>query len=384
LPVNWKGPNIPISKQKPLGKLDLNAKPTTDFEITLVDVPPQPSEYRKVAIDRPKRQRITVKSSDIQDKKALIAESEARISIIPEALITSKVFAQSDEEDEDEEEKVKKTREPPGVFAKLKDYEKWTDSTEVFPLSDGIFYRTQSSKHKPRQSRAVAPNAAGVALSSTSEFYQRWFNYFETCQAVWLSRTWDIDYFSAPKATLKAKLENEYWLVCEVKPRIRAKLQDFYAKTGSTTAQWALDYRRIQFREISKTKYQVRFTCPMRKGLQPLVMMKLPRATCLELDMLQLCLNPEDYMHRRTYQHFYNTCTTNSISDLNTYLVVMSNKSKAMAVAEDIGREFKTWWSFIAACGGDYLSTDSSKLNRDYRPEKPEASSLEYAKISFH
>jgi hypothetical protein len=62
----------------------------------------------------------------------------------------------------------------------------------------------------------------------------------------------------------------------------------------------------------------------------------------------------------------------------------MSNKSKAMAVAEDIGREFKTWWSFVAACGGDYLSTDSSKLNRDYRPEKPEASSLEYAKISFH
>jgi len=97
-----------------------------------------------------------------------------------------------------------------------------------------------------------------------------------------------------------------------------------------------------------------------------------------------LCLNPEDYMHRRTYQHFYNTCTTNSISDLNTYLVVMSNTSKAMAVAEDIGREFKTWWSFIAACGGDYLSTDSSKLNKDYSPEKAQAISIVPAKISFH
>lgn len=349
-----------------------------------MDVPPEPSEYREQVIARPKRQRIIIKSTDIQDKKALIAESKARISIIPEALITSKVFAQSDDEEEDVEEKVRKTREPPSIFANLKDCDKWPDLAEVYPLADQAFYRTQSSKHKPKMSRAVAPNAAGVAFSTTSEFYQRWFNYFETCQAVWLSRMWDIDHFSAPKETLKSKLENEYWLVCEVKPRIRAKMEDFYSKGGPTTARWALDYRRIQFREISKTKCQVRFTCPLRRELQPVVTMKLSRQACLELDMFQLCLNPEDYMHRRTYQYFYNTCVTNSISDLNTYLVVMGNKNKAISVAEDIGREFKTWWSFIAACGGDYLSTDSSKVNRNNQPEKPRVDESQYAKVSFH
>lgn len=386
LPPILKTPAIPLAKQKSIGKLDLNEKRATfNFVVNYVDTPPKASEYREQVIVRPKRQRIIIKSTDIQDKKALIAESKARVSIIPEALITSKVFAQSDdEEEEDTEGKVKRSREPPSIYANLKDYEKWDDLVEIFPLSDQAFYRTQSGKHKSKISRAVAPNAAGVAFSTTSEFYQRWFNYFNASLAVWLTRTYNLDQFSASAETLKAKLENEYWLVCEVKPRIRAKMESFHSKDGSTTARWALDYRRIQFREMGKTKCQVRFTCPLRDDIQPMVTLKLSRQACLELDMFHLCLNPEDYLHRRTYQYFYNTCVTNSISDLNTYLTIMSSKPKALALTEHIGKEFKTWWSFIAACGGDYLSADSSKVNRNNAPERPHVDESQYAKVSFH
>lgn len=367
-PVEWRRPIITTPKYPRLGKLELNATDSSPFQVNVVDTPPKASEYHEQILSRPKRARTIVKRADIQNAKVQTGESEARVIIIPEALISSKVFAQSDDEFEDENEEVvaKKTREPPGVFANLKNCEKWPDLLDVAPLADQGFFRSQCNKCKNFQTRTVAPNAAIMALSRSSKFYGRWFSYFQLCQMIWFSGRWGVNYFNVGNNELKKKIEIERWLLTKVKARIRAKMTQFHGTEGTTTAHWALAYRSIEFRELSKTRNLVRFTCPTRAGIQREVIMQLPRSTCLELDIFHLCANPEDYFYRRSYQYFYNACTTNLITDMNTYLAVM--EARAATTSEEIYKEFQIWWSFVAGCGGDYMSASALEKNRDYKP----------------
>jgi len=387
IPTTWSSAPVPISEDRTLGKLNLLSKPSKNFQLTtVVDTVPTEKEYQEQAINRPKRRRITIKSSEIQDKQALIAESEARVVVIPEALISSEVFNRPDDDEEDSEGsgldpvKIPRQRESPSIYGNLKDYEKWSNLAEQLPLADAAFYRMQTNKGRLRNSRALAPDARYMERVVSSEYYQNWFSYFQSSLAVWLSRTWNIDYFSAKRETITNKFEKENWLLYEVTPKIRAKVQSFYANTSNTVVQWALAYDSIEFRELSKVKTLVRFSDPTDPKYRPVVLLKLPKLACLQLDMLQLCLHPEIYFHRRTYQYFYNTCVTNAINDLGTYLKVMTNESKAAAQVEDIDKEFKIWWALIAACGGDYLTAEMNAENKNL-VKKEKIQGLEYAEV---
>lgn len=386
LPATWSAAPVPLSNEKSLGKLSLLSKPITSFELTkIIDKPPTEEEYEEQAISRPKRHRITIKSSDIQDKRALIAESEARVVVIPEALIESEVFNRSDGEEVGSDTadgiKVPRQRESPSMYGSLKDYEKWETLIETYPMSDAAFYKIQSNKGKLRSSRAIAPEAKHMALIISAGYYNNWLSCFNDSLALWLSHTWNIDFFSTKPEVIRAKFEKENWLLHEVTPKIRAKVQSFYANTSNTVVQWALAYDSIEFRELSKIKMAVRFSNPTDAKYRRTVMLKLPKLACLQLDMLQLCLHPELYFHRRTYQYFYNTCVTNAINDLGTYVRVMKNDTKIAALIEDIEKEFKIWWSLLAACGGDYITPEVIAENKGAQLAATKVEGIEYAEV---
>lgn len=363
-----KNSSLVPSNRNSLGKLTIeDAAPTMQF---VHDTPPNPSEYREVIIQRAKRQRLIVKRSELQDKKIELSENSARISVIPEPLILSKVFnTESDESDDSEPAAPKKKRKAASIFATHKDIEYWAHCKRIYPLGDNNLYQIQSNKSKKRLYMTVAPTAFNTNILLSSKYRKRWIAYFQTTLAIWVATTWKINYYDASEKALHRRLKYEQWLNVDVAPKIRAKLCKTNEGKSTSVVDWALNYDHIEFRDSEKTKWFVRMEQP-NNDMYKNTTLKLPKAACLELDILFLVLHPQEYFYRRVYHYFYHICVVNAISDLNSYLRV-TNMMGSTRIEEDMIKELRIWWSMLAACGADYITDELLEENKNLSLEKP-------------
>jgi hypothetical protein len=378
-----KATGIVPSGRPSLGKLLLHAGTTAHGLV--VDVPPTAEEYREVIIQRPKRQRLVVKRSELDKTKVENADGLARVSIIPEPLILSKVFNEEDDDDDsdDSEKPAKpvKQRKKASIFVTDKEREQWDMCKKIYPLSDSNLYSIQGNKSKKRIFLTTAPSAANTDILLSSKYKKYWTAYFQIVLAIFVATTWGIDYYSASPKALARRLKYERWFESEVTPKIRAKLQKYNHNKPTSVVNWALTYDSIEFRDSEKTKWFVRMQRSNNEKYKSTTV-KLSKATCLELDILWLALHPLEYFHRRVYQYLYQTCVTNAISDLQAYLRVM-NSMAAAKLEEDMVKELRIWWALLAACGADYITEELLHENKDLSISKL-APELPLANISFH
>jgi hypothetical protein len=78
--------------------------------------------------------------------------------------------------------------------------------------------------------------------------------------------------------------------------------------------------------------------------------------------------------------YFVQFCTDNQVTTLVAFTSALQMRSNDYE--KEIEKQFKIWWSHLAACGADYISGDIQRENPVI--EQAESGEVEQASLIYH
>lgn len=385
------------AEERPVGKIQIsvpiapvqNGKQLAFPLLTTEDSLPDASDYQMHSIERPKRPRNFLKQSDIGKKKRkdLAVDGYARTSVVPEQFIESKVFNASDDEGEDGSDDMermelirgpRKPREPSSIYANRKDWLGWAELQEANLAGDELVWRKGNRAKKSFVNRIPAALPSMVRISDSS-YVKMWSKFFKLSILEYMNDKWKSGMLRCDGKHMTNSRQIQFWFLGTVMPKIREKLKKSQPEYFSTIS-WVLAYDKITLKDTGKTKALILFEEPMQPDLQPQCMLKLLKPLALEIELLWLCCNPISYIRRRALMYFVQFCTDNQVTTLVAFTSALQMRSNDYE--KEIEKQFKIWWSHLAACGADYISGDIQRENPVI--EQAESGEVEQASLIYH